>query len=557
MDADEAARLIAFYLPQFHPIPENDAWWGKGFTEWTNVAGAQPLFPGHYQPHLPADLGFYDLRVAGVRQAQADLAREHGIHGFCYYHYWFQGRRLLQRPLDEVLASGAPDFPFCLCWANEPWSRRWDGSEQELLVPQEHSFESDIAFIHDVLPLLQDPRYIQVGGKPILLVYRVGLVSDPHRVFERWREICVEHGLPGLHVCMAETFGAADPFEHGCDSAVEFPPHKIVAHQVTDIPGRIEGLDPGFCGKIYDYAEVVANEISAAEPDYTRYSTLMFGWDNTSRRGMDAHVCKGFSPELMELWLEHACERAERCFIEDARLVFINAWNEWGEGTYLEPDRRYGRAVLETVRAVLHSTTSTQTTVALLRQRLAQDEGALKALDRLAGRIASLESAMEHALALARRSASQGVCGTLSPVEPLGLSPRRLAGNALLERLGSSERASHGVLRQGEFLHCSGWAIPGDRKLTSNNVCFLQLRSVANAETCYYGYVLRHLKRDDVLARLTLDSGKALWSGFVFAASTAQLPPDRYTLSLLFPAAGSDLGSAIEIGFNCTLEIVA
>ena len=186
-------KLIAFYLPQFHPIPENDQWWGKGFTEWTGVSAARPYFEGHYQPHLPADLGFYDLRVAEVREAQANMARDHGIHGFCYYFYWFSGRRILERPLNEMLQSKRPDFPFCVCWANEPWSRRWDGSESELLISQQHEINIDKGLILDLLPLFDDPRYIKVDGKPLLVIYRVALLPDPVALFEHFRSVVRDH----------------------------------------------------------------------------------------------------------------------------------------------------------------------------------------------------------------------------------------------------------------------------------------------------------------------------------------------------------------------------
>ncbi|MGQ0618892.1 MAG: glycosyltransferase WbsX family protein [Panacagrimonas sp.] len=554
-------RALAFYLPQFHAIPENDEWWGAGFTEWTNVSTAKPLFEGHDQPRIPADLGYYDLRTPGVIEQQIDLARGHGLAGFCFHHYWFSGRRLLEKPLQRFLEIDH-DFGFCLCWANEPWSRRWDGSEKEVLVPQVHSLESDIAFIHDVLPLLKDRRYIRVGGKPILIVYRVGLLSDPARVFERWREICVEHGLPGLHVCMAETFDTADVFEQGCDSAVQFPPHRNVAVPLKPGSELLTGLDPDFDGKIYDYAEIVANEIAAAEPEYPRYRSVMAGWDNTSRRGPHAHIFTRFTPELMELWLEHACARTEKCIAqEDERLLFINAWNEWGEGTYLEPDRRHGRALLQVVRDVLHSTTSTATTVALLRKTLETDIGALAAVNRLAGRIECLERAMHHTLAVTRRSLAKGTYSALGTVEPLGLNPLRSGGVAALDRLGAERHRRHRVLRRGDYFHCSGWGLPQDRTLSATSVCFLKIKPVDESRSCHYGYISLRFERDDTTTEAAVKPPRTVprkrpWSGFVFTANTAPLSPGHYTLSLLFPAAGSDIGCAIETPLHGVIEIV-
>ena len=222
-------RLIAFYLPQFHPIPENDAWWGKGFTEWTNVTRARPLFAGHQQPRLPADLGFYDLRLPEVREAQAELARRYGIHGFCYYYYWFgDAVQLLDRPLREMLASGAPDFPFCLCWANENWTRRWDGREQDVLVAQDHGRENNLAFIRSIVPYLRDSRYIRVDGRPLLLVYRIALIPDLARTVAAWREELARHGLPPPYLVAAESFDQSGSVAvaAGFDAACEFPPHR-------------------------------------------------------------------------------------------------------------------------------------------------------------------------------------------------------------------------------------------------------------------------------------------------------------------------------------------
>src|SRR5918911_547953 len=219
-------RAIAFYLPQYHPIPENDRWWGKGFTEWTNVARARPLFPGHYQPHLPADLGFYDLRLPETRMVQAELARTHGIEGFCYWHYWFNGRRLLERPFNEVLASGEPDFPFCLAWANENWTRVWNGSERDVLIGQQYNEEDDRQHIRSLLAAFRDERYIRIDGKPVFLVYRAAKIPDPLRTTEVWREEAQKAGVGDLYLCRIESFPdeRTDPARLGFDAAVEFHP---------------------------------------------------------------------------------------------------------------------------------------------------------------------------------------------------------------------------------------------------------------------------------------------------------------------------------------------
>ena len=222
-------RLLAFYLPQFHPVPENDEWWGKGFTEWTNVAKGQPLFPGHYQPHLPADLGFYDLRVPEVRQAQADLAREYGIYGFCYYHYWFNGKRLLERPLDEMLATGEPAFPFCLCWANENWTKVWDGADQHILIAQEYSPEDDRRHIQWLVRVFRHQNYIRIDGKPLFLIYRISKLPDPMQTTSIWREEARKAGIGEIYLATVESLreDRVDPTHNGCDAAVEFQPDWI------------------------------------------------------------------------------------------------------------------------------------------------------------------------------------------------------------------------------------------------------------------------------------------------------------------------------------------
>ncbi len=347
-------RIIAFYLPQFHPIPENDIWWGKGFTEWSNVTRAKPLFDGHYQPRLPTDLGFYDLRLAEVREAQADLAKEYGIHGFCYHYYWFKGgKRLLERPLDEVLASGKPDFPFCLCWANENWTRRWDGEESEVLMAQEHCPESDLAFFHSVLPIFRDPRYIRVNGRPLLLIYRATLLPDLAATVRRWREEAHRIGECPPYLVAVESFDVSGPYvtAAGLDATCEFPPHGT--RNIVLSKDNVSGFRGPFTGAILDYNRVIEHFMSKPEPPFRRFRTVTLGWDNTARKKSAATVMTNFSLQSYHRWLSGAIDRCERTAPVDERIVFINAWNEWAEGTYLEPDRLYGRGYLEATRAAI------------------------------------------------------------------------------------------------------------------------------------------------------------------------------------------------------------
>ena len=345
-----APKLIAFYLPQFHPIPENDAWWGNGFTEWRSVVSARPKFKGHYQPHLPADLGFYDLRVAETRIAQADLAREHGIHGFCYYYYWFNGRRLLERPLAEVVASGKPDFPFCVCWANENWTRRWDGQDHDVLVAQDYSPEADARLIADLAPLFRDPRYIRVGGRPLLVVYRANLLPDPRASAARFREQARREGLGELYLAFVEAPGMDAPDGWGFDAGVEFPPHNL---EVDDLTPSIEITDPQFQGAIWDYVYSAKSAIARRLPAYRLHRGVMAGWDNTPRLANNGHVFVNAHPANYQRWLTAILQQTARSHPSDAQLVFINAWNEWAEGCHLEPDLAFGRAYLEATKAAL------------------------------------------------------------------------------------------------------------------------------------------------------------------------------------------------------------
>lgn len=345
--APSAVDVICFYLPQFHPVKENDQWWGPGFTEWVNVARAQKQFPTHNAPWLPADLGFYDLRLKDTRRQQADLARQYGVTGFCYYAYWFQGRRLLERPLQLLLEDGEPDLPFCLCWANENWSRRWDGSDAEILIAQRYDFDEDKKFIDDMKPWLADERYIRIDGKLLIMIYRPSLIPLRSQLFDHWRKRAQEMGLGELLICNIMTFGEFDPRPLNCDAAVEFPPHTAFASEISrealDAPASYEG-------SAYDYADVVRAALGRSF-DFAYFPGVMPRWDNTPRKGTKGNVFVNSSPDLFEIWLRDACRRA-MTQPYDRKLVFVNSWNEWAEGAHLEPDSLYGRAYLDVVRRV-------------------------------------------------------------------------------------------------------------------------------------------------------------------------------------------------------------
>lgn len=347
-------RFIAFYLPQFYPTPYNDEWWGKGFTEWTNVAKARPRFRGHYQPHLPADLGFYDLRLPEVREAQADLAREYGIYGFCYYHYWFNGRCMLERPLDEVLALGKPDFPFCICWANENWTKAWDGCANAILVEQHYSPEDDLAHIRHLMRTFADPRYIRIEGKLLVLLYRVELLPDPQRTAELWRDEVRKAGLGDLFLVNVESLHVRIPQDFtkiGFDAAMRFQPdlNIVGAPIVSRIRNRLRS--PIRMNRVFAYHDVHRFWKFALPSPYRSFECVAPMWDNSARRERKAVVLRDSTPERYELWLRETVERARRDN-EGHRWTFINAWNEWGEGCHLEPCQKWGRSYLEATKRV-------------------------------------------------------------------------------------------------------------------------------------------------------------------------------------------------------------
>jgi FkbM family methyltransferase len=347
---EHPVKLIAFYLPQFHQIRENDEWWGKGFTEWTNVSTAEPQMFGHRQPRVPTELSYYDLRNVKTMHEQAKLATEYGVSGFCFYIYWFNGRRLLERPIDLWLNKG-PDFPFCVSWANENWSRRWDGSDTEILMAQEYNPGFEESFIIDMLPVLKDPRYIKVQDAPLLLIYRVDEFPDPVASAEALRAAAAKHGIPDVHLVATQSFGVDDPRSYGFDAAVEFPPPHV--NRLLLDPHTIGGVYSGFDGYVEDYVGVANESINARQPQYVRYRGCFPMWDNTARRKSRGHIFVNDSPKAYGRWLRFLVEEAMLRRDQIEPLIFINAWNEWAEGTYLEPDENYGRALLEVTRAAL------------------------------------------------------------------------------------------------------------------------------------------------------------------------------------------------------------
>jgi lipopolysaccharide biosynthesis protein len=344
-----APKVIAFYFPQFHRIPENDEWWGQGYTEWVDVARAVPRFNGHLQPRLPTSLGFYDLADVSVQERQAELAQNHGIFGFCYYYYWFSGKKLLQRPIENMLATSSVRIPFCICFANETWTRRWDGRNDEILIRQEHRFEDDRNFIRSLIPYFRDSRYIRIDGRPLLLVYQTRLFPDAKATAAVWRNEVRQQGIGEIYLCRCESyFDFTEPAILGYDAAYQFPPHSLE-------PSLTEVQDSErFDGSVFDFSSCVQKS-SQGRPTYKRFRGVMTGFDNSPKMRCGAWVFRNSSPERYQEWLTDALRDTVTNREPEEQVVFVNAWNEWGEGAILEPCSIFGDGHLKATAAALHS----------------------------------------------------------------------------------------------------------------------------------------------------------------------------------------------------------
>jgi len=347
----EKIRPLAIYLPQFHPIPENDRAWGEGFTEWTNVKKAKSLFDGHYQPHIPHEsIGYYDLRDPEVLVRQAALAKKYGISGFAYYHYWFNGKRLLETPIDNMLKTGKPDFPFCFIWANENWTKRWDGSDDQIIIKQEYSPDDDREHIRYLCKnVFSDKRYITIDGKPVFIVYRTELFPDIKRTAHIWREEAINNGFKDIYLIRVENFVAGiDPFDIGFDAAMEFAPNGAdsILKEKLNLAGNIVNIK--------DYKSTIL-KIIAKEIPYKCYRTVFATWDNTPRRKSGGTAFIDSDNMAFKFYLKETIYNTIQKSLNEENLLFINAWNEWGEGCHIEPDELNGFTYLEICRDLFKS----------------------------------------------------------------------------------------------------------------------------------------------------------------------------------------------------------
>lgn len=348
-------KLLAYYLPQFYPFEENDEWWGKGTTEWNNVSKAVPQYMGHYQPRLPGELGYYDLRIVDNIKRQVELAKIYGIYGFCFYYYWFDPKRLLDKPLDMFVNDKSIDFPFCLCWANESWAKRFWGTDNSVIMEQPRNTESYKRAIFEMLQYFKDSRYIMIEGACKLIIYKPSNIPNTMDVFSYWRSEALKEGVMLHIVGVKEEIIDIDLLKLGYDAVSEFQPGSVLKN-VKQITSQLPYVRADYSGVVLDYDDLVKNKRYEIKNNYKTYRAIMPMWDNTARKDYKAVVCHGSTPDLYEDWLKNIIKETKGNDSLVEKFIFINAWNEWGEGAYLEPDRKFGYAYLQaTLNAIYYN----------------------------------------------------------------------------------------------------------------------------------------------------------------------------------------------------------
>ena len=344
---DTDVKAIAMYLPQFHPIPENDSIWERNFTEWTNVTKAKPNFVGQSQPRLPYECGFYDLRIVDNIRWQAELSKQYGIYGWCIMYYFFDGTPVMDTPLNLILDNPDIDIQFCLEWANESWTRRWTGREDDITLLQDNSHMDTL--IRNILEIAKDPRYIKINNVPVLMIYRKDILPNMNDLISLWRKIAKEEFNTDIYLVLCETFDIReDPLP--CNAALQYPPHPLCSGWFDEIRTHKQVTNPNFTGGLFSYEDIVNKKLYIDNPTYTQYKMLILDWDNTARKGNEGVVFHGCTPSLYTSWLS---DNIRYSHDHNLPFTFINAWNEWAEGTYLEPDRVNGYRYLFETRETL------------------------------------------------------------------------------------------------------------------------------------------------------------------------------------------------------------
>lgn len=363
----KVANIIAFYLPQFYHFKENNEWWGKGFTEWTNTSKGTPRFESHYQPRIPRDLGFYNLKEVDPIKNQIELAKQSGIHGFCFYYYWFNGKRLLDVPLDNFVSIENNDFPFCIMYANENWTRTWDGLNSNVLMKQDYLEKDDDLFVKDICSYISKKNYIRINGKPLFIIYRPGIITDSKKRIAKWKTECQEILGEEVLFYMVQGFGDNNPMKYELDGALEFPPHKLV-QQINNVNQKLKIYDPNFEGHYFNYDDLIKASIEdkPVQSEFDLIKTIVPSWDNEARKPGKGMGFIGSTPEKYENWLNQVIQISNSESSQEKPLIFVNAWNEWAEAAYLEPDLHYGSAYLNATKRAVSGSSKTSSKLKLI-----------------------------------------------------------------------------------------------------------------------------------------------------------------------------------------------